>query len=186
MNSIKTLAPILITSTRSFWLCIVPAGLTLIDIIAGAVSDCTAEPIAAIFGPVFGVTAAEAHAFMLAVAPLCALIVAHQQSGLAAPIPRALRKSAIWSEPSRTARALLKRAKLSVSTCCRADPDHLPPLRPARLSRPGSFSRIQAPGRDPSAGPVQSLRTGWSAGSDCRQGRASTLDGRRGPPKIQR
>jgi len=89
MNSIKTIAPILITKTRSFWLGIVPAVLTLIDIIAGAVSDGTAEPIAAsiaaIFGPVFGVTAAEVHAFMLAVAPLCALIVAHQRSGLARP-----------------------------------------------------------------------------------------------------
>ncbi|OJH46182.1 hypothetical protein [Paracoccus sp. SM22M-07] len=89
MNSIKTIAPILITKTRSFWLGIVPAVLTLIDIIVGAVSDGTAEPIAAsiaaIFGPVFGVTAAEVHAFMLAVAPLCALIVAHQRSGLARP-----------------------------------------------------------------------------------------------------
>lgn len=89
MNSVKTITPILITRTRSFWLGIVPAGLTLVDIIAGAVSDGTAEPIAAsiaaIFGPVFGITAAEVHAFMLAVAPLCALIVAHQRSGLARP-----------------------------------------------------------------------------------------------------
>ena len=82
MNSIKTIAPILITRTRSFWLGIVSAGLTLVDIIAGAVSDGTAEPIAAIFGPVFGITAAEVHAFMRAVALLCALIVAHQRSGL--------------------------------------------------------------------------------------------------------
>ncbi|MEO1949292.1 hypothetical protein [Thioclava sp.] len=89
MNSIKTIAPILITRTRSFWLGIVPAGLTLVDIIAGAVSDGTAEPIAAsiaaIVGPIFGITAAEVHAFMLAIAPLCALIVAHQRSGLARP-----------------------------------------------------------------------------------------------------
>ena len=89
MNSIKTIAPILITRTRSFWLGIVPAGLILVDITAGAVSDGTAEPIAqanaAIAGPVLGITAAEVHAFMLAVAPLCALIVAHQRSGLARP-----------------------------------------------------------------------------------------------------
>ena len=89
MNSIKTIAPILITRTRSFWLGILPAGLTLVDIIASAVSDGTAEPIAgaiaAIFGPVFGITATEVHTFMLAVAPLCALIVAHQRSGLARP-----------------------------------------------------------------------------------------------------
>ena len=89
MNSIKTIAPILITRTRSFWLGILPAGLTLVDIIAGAVSHGTAEPIAkanaSIAGPVLGITAAEVHAFMLAVAPLCALIVAHQRSGLARP-----------------------------------------------------------------------------------------------------
>lgn len=70
MNSIKTIAPILITRTRSFWLGILLAGLTLVDIIASAVSDGTAEPIAAIVGPVFGITATEVHAFMLAVAPL--------------------------------------------------------------------------------------------------------------------
>ncbi|MEO1950024.1 hypothetical protein [Thioclava sp.] len=89
MESIKTITPILITKTRSFWFGIMPAGLTLVDIIAGAASDGTAEPIAgaiaAIVGPVFGTTAAEVHAFMLAIAPLCALIVAHQRSGLARP-----------------------------------------------------------------------------------------------------
>lgn len=46
MDSIKTIAPIFIGRTRSFWLGIVPAILTLIDVIAGSVSDGTAEPIA--------------------------------------------------------------------------------------------------------------------------------------------
>lgn len=89
MDSIKTIAPIFIGRTRSFWLGIVPAILTLIDVIAGSVGNGTAEPIAsglaAILGPLTGVTAEGIHGFMLAVAPLCALIVAHQRGGLARP-----------------------------------------------------------------------------------------------------
>ena len=46
MNSIKTIAPILITKTRSFWLGILPASLTLVDVIAGSVSNGSSEPIA--------------------------------------------------------------------------------------------------------------------------------------------
>lgn len=57
--------------------------------IAGSVSDGTAEPIAtglaAILGPLTGATAEGIHGFMLAVAPICALIVAHQRGGLARP-----------------------------------------------------------------------------------------------------
>ena len=47
-----------------------PAILTLIDVIAGSVSDGTAEDI---------------HGVMLAVAPICALIMANQRGGLARP-----------------------------------------------------------------------------------------------------
>lgn len=89
MDGIKTIAPILITKTRSFWFGIVPAGLTLVDVIARAASDGTAEPIAgaiaAFLGPLFGITAESIHSFMLAVAPLCALIIAQQRAGLARP-----------------------------------------------------------------------------------------------------
>lgn len=89
MTDIKTVAPIFIAKTRSFWLGIVPAALTLIDVIAGAASDGSAEPIAgalaAIIGPFTGLSAEDIHRFMLAVAPLCALIVAHQRGGLSRP-----------------------------------------------------------------------------------------------------
>lgn len=85
----KTIAPIFIARTRSFWLGIVPAALTLVDVLAGAATDGTVEPIAgalaAILGPFTGLTAEQIRAFMLAVAPLCALIVAHQRGGLARP-----------------------------------------------------------------------------------------------------
>lgn len=89
MTDIKTIAPIFIARTRSFWLGIVPALLTLIDVIAGSVSDGTSGPIAgavaAILAPFTGTTSEQVHAFMLAVAPICALIVAHQRGGLARP-----------------------------------------------------------------------------------------------------
>lgn len=86
---IKTIAPILITKTRSFWLGIVPAALTLVDVLVGSVSDGTSEPIAgaiaALTGPLTGWTADQVHAFMLAVAPVFALVVAHQRGGLSRP-----------------------------------------------------------------------------------------------------
>lgn len=89
MEEVKQIAPILITKTRSFWLGIVPALLTLLDVIAGAVSDGSSEPIAgavaAIIEPFTGITADQVHAFMLAIAPICALIIAHQRSGLSRP-----------------------------------------------------------------------------------------------------
>ena len=89
ITNAKTIAPILITKTRSFWLGIVPASLTLVDVIAGSVSNGTSEPIAgaiaALTGPVFGISADDVHRFMLAIAPQCALIIAHQRSGIARP-----------------------------------------------------------------------------------------------------
>lgn len=89
MDQFKSIAPILITRTRSFWLGIVPASLTLVDVVARAASDGTAEPIAgavaAILGPFTGLTAEDVHRFMLAIAPICALIVAHQRGGLSRP-----------------------------------------------------------------------------------------------------
>ena len=60
----------------------VGAALTLIDVIVGSVSDGTSEPIAgavaAITGPLLGITSEQVHGFMLAIAPICALIVAQQ------------------------------------------------------------------------------------------------------------
>jgi hypothetical protein len=89
MDGMRTISPILITKTRGFWFGIVPAGLTLVDVIARTASDGSAEPIAgeiaAILDPIFGISAESIHSFMLAVAPLCALIVPHQPRGLARP-----------------------------------------------------------------------------------------------------
>ncbi|RJE81261.1 hypothetical protein [Paracoccus sp. JM45] len=89
IQNVKTITPILITKTRSFWFGIVPASLTLVDVIAGSISDGTSEPIAGaiavITGPAFGINADDVHRFMLAIAPICALIVAHQRKGTSRP-----------------------------------------------------------------------------------------------------
>lgn len=89
MDNIKVVAPIFIAKTRSFWLGILPSALTLIDVVAGSVSSGSSEPIAsgiaAITKPLLGITADQVHAFMLAVAPVCALIVAHQRGGVTRP-----------------------------------------------------------------------------------------------------
>lgn len=96
MQEVKTITPILITKTRSFWLGIVPAILTLLDVIARTASDGSSEPIAgaiaAILEPFARITADQVHSFMLAVAPICALIVAHQRSGVSRPYTTSIEK----------------------------------------------------------------------------------------------
>ena len=46
MTQIEKIAPVFIAKTKSFWLGIVPAALTLVDVLAGAATDGSAEPIA--------------------------------------------------------------------------------------------------------------------------------------------
>lgn len=82
--------PIWIARTRSFWLGILPAALTIMDAIvqisaseaAGPVSGIVAEMLRAFGLSVSGSDVAE---WMRAVAPVYALIVAHQRSGQARP-----------------------------------------------------------------------------------------------------
>jgi len=89
MDSIKTIVPIFIGKTRSFWLGILPALLTLIDVIVRAFTEGSNEPVAwalsAMLGALFGWTPEQIHNFMVAIAPVCALIVAQQRAGLARP-----------------------------------------------------------------------------------------------------
>ncbi|MGA0617710.1 hypothetical protein [Paracoccus sp. KR1-242] len=92
MDSIKTIVPIFIGKTRSFWLGILPATLTLIDVIVRAFTEAGNEPIAAalstLLGALCGWTPEQIHSFMIALAPIYALIVAQQRAGLGGGIPR--------------------------------------------------------------------------------------------------
>lgn len=98
MDFTKTIAPIFIGKTRSFWLGIVPAGLTLIDVIVRAFTEAGQEPVAAaisaVLGQVFGWTPDQIHNAMVALAPLYALIIAQQRAGLARPYTIDLSKEA--------------------------------------------------------------------------------------------
>jgi len=89
MESIKTIVPIFIGKTRSFWLGILPALLTLIDVIMRAFTEGGNEPVASalssVLGAAFGWTPEQIHSFMVAMAPVYALIVAQQRAGLARP-----------------------------------------------------------------------------------------------------
>ncbi|MEG4645205.1 hypothetical protein VB636_20970 [Paracoccus sp. APAP_BH8] len=89
MDFTKTIAPIFIGKTRSFWLGIFPAVLTLIDVIVRAFTEAGQEPVAAaisaVLGQIFGWTPDQIHSAMVALAPIYALIVAQQRAGLARP-----------------------------------------------------------------------------------------------------
>jgi len=90
MAEIKSIAPIFIARTRSFWLGIVPAALTLFDVLMQSLTADGSEPIAAslaAFLSLFGLTwtGEEISGFMRGLAPLYALIVAQQRAGLARP-----------------------------------------------------------------------------------------------------
>ncbi len=86
----KTIAPIFIAKTRSFWLGIVPASLTLIDVAFQALSAEGGEPVANALALILNavgadVTGSQIVGVMRALAPLYALIVAQQRAGLARP-----------------------------------------------------------------------------------------------------
>lgn len=86
--------PIFIGITRSFWLGIMPAVLTLLDVIVALVlDDANHGPVAAALALILPWSAAQIMSAMQALTPLCALIVAHQRRGQNRPYttdPRAL------------------------------------------------------------------------------------------------
>lgn len=85
----KIITPVFIAKTRSFWLGIVPAVLTLIDVAFQVFTEAGQEPVAAaisaILHPLTGWTPDQISATMRTMAPLYALIVAHQRRGLSRP-----------------------------------------------------------------------------------------------------
>lgn len=89
MEHFKTVAPILITKTRSFWLGIVPASLTLFDMVMNAYLLPGNEPVAAFISAVLGAitdwTPEQIHDTMLALSPIYALLIAQQRAGLSRP-----------------------------------------------------------------------------------------------------
>lgn len=89
----KTIVPIFFAKTRSFWLAIVPAALTMIDTLFQMLTSDQAGPVAdalALILSVFGAdwTGDQIAAAMRGVAPIYLLIFAQQRGAFSGAIPR--------------------------------------------------------------------------------------------------
>lgn len=84
------MAPIFIGWTRSFWLGILPALLVALDVAVALINGITADaslapPVAQFVGWMIGADPVVIEGWMLRLAPVLALIIAHQRSGAARP-----------------------------------------------------------------------------------------------------
>lgn len=89
----KTIAPIFIAKTRSFWLGIVPTALTTLDLAFAQLAGEGSEPLAnALAGAAdllgFGWTGEEIAGFMRTLYPLYLLIFAQQRGTFSGALPR--------------------------------------------------------------------------------------------------
>lgn len=86
MENIKTIAPVFILKTRSFWLGIAPLVMTLLDSLFASVSDEGAGgPVANLLAALLGVEPETMRGWLLLVSPVWGLIIAQQRSGLSRP-----------------------------------------------------------------------------------------------------
>lgn len=85
--------PVFFAITRSFWLGVVPALAVLLDVAVSVVLPLLADvsagpPVAGLIAAILGADAAKVEGAMRALAPLFALIVAHQRAGQGGEPPR--------------------------------------------------------------------------------------------------
>lgn len=80
-----TPAPIAFWKTRSFWFGWLPAAMTIMETVFHAFAEGQGGPIAAAIAALTPWSSDEVYGFLVVVAPLYALIVAHQRSGAARP-----------------------------------------------------------------------------------------------------
>ena len=86
MDGIKTIAPIFIGKTRSFWLGILPLVLTLANSILASISaGGDGGPVAALIARLFGWEPEIVKGWLLLIAPVWGLIIAQQRAGLTRP-----------------------------------------------------------------------------------------------------
>ncbi|AYF01252.1 hypothetical protein PY32053_01625 [Paracoccus yeei] len=88
MDSIKTIVPIFILKTRSFWLGIFPILLTLGDMLFSGLSDADGGPLVGLIAMLTGYAVPEVQAFLLKLTPIWGLIIAQQRGGFGGGIPR--------------------------------------------------------------------------------------------------
>lgn len=86
MDGIKTIAPIFIGKTRSFWLGILPLVLTLANSVLASISaGGDGGPVAALIARLFGWEPEIVKGWLLLIAPVWGLIIAQQRAGLTRP-----------------------------------------------------------------------------------------------------
>lgn len=102
METAKVITPVWFLRTRSFWLGIFPAIVTMIDLMLEIFASEAAGPVGAaiatllqVFG--FEVTGDDVSTFMRGLAPVYALIIAHQRRGLNRPYVATAAKEAATS-----------------------------------------------------------------------------------------
>lgn len=83
MEQIKTIVPVFIGKTRSFWLGILPLVLTLLDSLLAETE--TGGPITNLIAAVIGKDPETVRGWMLLSSPVFGLIIAQQRGGLARP-----------------------------------------------------------------------------------------------------
>lgn len=82
----KTITPIFILKTRSFWLGIFPLLMTLLDsLLANVGPDGAGGPVADLLAAVLGVDPATMRGWLLLVSPVWGLVIAQQRAGLSRP-----------------------------------------------------------------------------------------------------
>lgn len=93
MDQIRTIAPILITRTRSFWLAILPSALTTLDLAFTHLTGDGALPVATALATVVQLagldwTGEQIAAFMQTLYPLYLVVFMQQRGSFSGAIPR--------------------------------------------------------------------------------------------------
>ena len=82
----KTIAPIFIAKTRSFWLGIVPLILTLLDSVFASIGEGgDGGPVANLIAAAVGADPENVRGWLLLIAPVWGLVIAQQRAGLSRP-----------------------------------------------------------------------------------------------------
>lgn len=108
----KTIAPVFILKTRSFWLGIFPLLLTALDTLFTSLSaGGDGGPLVQVLAQLLGYEASEIRGFLLAVTPLWGLIIAQQRGGLARPYTSSPAKEKAIVEAIQDGAAIFEKGK---------------------------------------------------------------------------
>ena len=87
-STVRTIAPVTLWKTKSFWLGIVPLIITAIDTLLSFLGSDTGGPVVALLSSIFGFEAADLQSFLIKITPVWGMIIAWQRGGFGGGIPR--------------------------------------------------------------------------------------------------